>query len=344
MLEVGSIIENKQSILEVFEEKGNLFIRKTARSGGENDIHAQVSMLSNLPTEIAAHYPRLVSWNLVNSPIWYTMTFHNLPCLRDLVFFSEKPVNALQDKFKKVLSFLFNTHYQWKRETAPSDYINYSYKNRMIKRLAALKNYDNLFDTVLAAKEIIIGERVLKQPLKVLEKIFENKNVRECITPKNLCSIHGQMEFDHILLDMENESSEGFILLDPRGFEALGDVAYDIGKIWQSSKTMVDLLESEKYELKFRLDNETLVFDFELLSSNRQVVSQSLYQVAKEFLSDIEKSMGEENLIMRGDFAEAVHLCSAVPFYYEGNHKLHRALACYLLGAIAFNNFMDIYF
>src|SRR6185437_5602339 len=77
-------------------------------------------------------------------------------------------------------------------------------------------------------------------------------STRSALAPQRLCSIHGQMEFDHILLCREPLDAKEFILLDPRGIETLSDQAYDVGEIWQSCRSMVDLLELEQFDVNFK--------------------------------------------------------------------------------------------
>lgn len=344
MLQRGSTIENKQSLLEVLEVQGSLCVRKTAKHGGESDIKAQVHMLSHLPDHLSPHYPKLLAYDIQNPPIWYSMSWCKYPTLRHLLFSTDTDGNTLQVKLNRIIRFLFFEHYEWKTQAANENYLAGAYEHRMRKRLSLLKTTDSFFDDTLLAKDISLDGNTIRPPLKSLDRILSNQTIVRALTPRILHSIHGQMEFDHILVNPVETLSNDFVLLDPRGVLQLGDSAYDVGKIWQSCNTKVDLLEEESYDLKFHVTKDVLVVDhFSLKPSNRFSVCQTLYETARENIKSIMVDKRDDNLLMRSDFAEAVHLCSAVPYYYEGKEKLRRSIACYLLGAVAFDKFVTYY-
>ena len=75
----GDVITTKSSVLEIFEDKGELFIKKIALPPGENDVKAQVQMITSLPDNLSEHYPKLISWEINKRPFWYIMPFYNFP-------------------------------------------------------------------------------------------------------------------------------------------------------------------------------------------------------------------------------------------------------------------------
>jgi hypothetical protein len=344
MLQAGSIIDNKQSFLEVYEGRGRLLIKKTAKPGGEKDVISQIRMLTALPDSLSPHYPQIVDWEVSNPPYWYSMYLCEYPTLRELLFFSDTSANVLQSKLNKVIQFLFYDHYRWKRQPAESGYFARAYLERMHKRISSLRKYDPILEQALAVQRLSFDTKQLIPPLEALEKIIASEHLAKALNPPILCSIHGQMEFDHILMNPYDETTDDFVLLDPRGVEELGDTSYDVGKLWQSSRTKIDMVEEEKFVLEYRLGQNELTFvKFHLLPSLRLAVSQSVFESARSQLEVIMKDTSDPHLLMRSDFAEAVHICSAVPYYYEGQNKLRRALACYLLGALAINQFVANY-
>ena len=343
-LRPGSVIDNKQSLLEILEKNGEIYVKKTAKRGGEADVIAQVRMLRSLPGHLKPHYPLLLEWEIETPPYWYSMSFYNFPTLREHVFFGDAPRDILQRTLSEVITFLFYKQYEWKKERADIDYLQRAYIERMHKRLNAMTKADNEFKRFLSVDRIILDGQILASPVKLLDRITLNKSLFKALQPEYLFSIHGQMEFDHILLDIDNNSLSSFILLDPRGVETLGDSAYDLGKIWQSVNTMIDLVEEDLYELKFSIHDDALIIDeFNLMDSKVKTTCRFLYKSVREQITKIMKEKNDPNLVMRSDFAEAIHLCSAIPFYYEGDEKLRRALACYILGALSLNRFIDNY-
>lgn len=340
----GDVIRTKSSVLSIFERGGELFVKKEGLKEGEKDIKSQVYMLSSLPKELSAHFPKLIEYEVNKRPLWYTMPYYDFPALRESLFFDQLPNNVIQSKLDEVVDFLFYKLYQWKIESAESDYVQRAYVDRLHDRLRILKACDPFFENALAAKEIIFEEKSLQQPSHIFQRILANEAIIKAIQPEFLHSIHGQLEFDHLLMNMDLRTHNAFVLLDPRGITHLADIGYDLAKIWQSVRTMVDLLKLDKYEMEFRIESDMLVFDsFKLLPFGRETVCQDIYSSLRERVEKFASDMNDPHLLLRSEFAEAVHLCSAAPYYYEGPYGLQRSLSFYLLGAVAFNQFAAKY-
>ncbi len=333
----GATFETKTSKLRVFDRKGQLVVRKTASPAGEGDVKAQVKALKSFPEEIASHYPQLLGFNLEAKPFWYEMPYYDYSSLRMLTYYSTASASLLEAKLGSALTFLVSRLYPWKCESVPSHYFDEMYVERMRRRLAEIK--DPHLREVLDAKEILINGRSHQPPEALLSKILDGGVQKEKLLPRRLCSTHGQLEFDHILFDVSGKNDEGFVLLDTSGIDRLSDPAYDIGKMWQSVRAKVDLLKEGEFELEYELRSGCLAIHAFEFTNSRHDISHDLCSHLKSQIQHSSGILNDPYLSVRSDFAEAIHLCSAVPFYFDPTDRGRKAIAFYLQGVLALQRF-----
>lgn len=336
-----SVVETTQSVVEIYERHGVRVAKKVARtSAGADDVRAQIRMLSSLPPTFAPHYPQLLEASS-EPPEYYIMPFVDLPSLRSLVFLSQTPVAPLVQAMKQVVAFLFGEQFLYRTAAAPSTHLEEAYVRRMRARLASLGSMNGELKRLSITTEVVMDGDVLLPPSAALDRILTENDLLVKMQPERLGWIHGQMAFFHILVDVTSEACGQFVLLDPRGADALGDAAHDVGKIWQSVHSMIDLVEEGLFDLAFHWEGERLIVDsFTLAASERHPVAAMLYHEVRQQIADLQDELGDPFCLLRSDFAEAVHLASAVPFNFHGSRPLQRAVACYLLSTRAFNDFL----
>lgn len=328
------------SIIEMYESRDGKVVKKIARPGGEGEIVSQVRMLERLPSEIAIHYPALIAANLDTPPWFYITRYCGFPSLRELVFDGDIDARPLFESVLSVLDFLFLEQYPLAIERATASYFEANYISRMTSRLFAARNMALGIAEILDAEVVRIKGQSLRSPASLLREISGSPAMMAILAPPRLYAVHGQMEFDHVLVDTSDHSRQRFILLDPRGIDKLADAAYDLGKLWQSCRSWVDLVEVDRFELEFDVNDGALNIDrFTLAIGDRQPVCDAIAEAITERVHTFASEMEDTHLVLRSQFAEAVHLCSALPFYFEGPRRAHRLVACYLLGVVAFNHF-----
>lgn len=331
----------KNSCLELGRTASMQYVRKTARSSdGANDIVSQAKMIRSLPLDIARHYPAILTSDLDCERPWYEMPYYELPTFREAMWSSSLDAVCLGRKLSTVVRFLAERLYRWKRDVPSGDYIKQIYSNRLIRRLSGLVSD---FDYVVSAKRIIWENNIIQPPLEIIDRIGASKTLGDLLVPPFVCSIHGQLEFDHILVQ-PNFSDDDFILLDPRGGADLIDPAYDIGKLLISAKSAMDLVKENKFRLSYQKEGDSIVIsDFVIFEEDRKEVRLNVLQSLYRDFSDLSRNFGDDHILIRSEFAEAVHLCSSVPFYISHADNGHQGLAFYIMGALLLQRFLDCY-
>jgi len=337
---LGEVLLTKSSRLEVLDGQGRLIIRKTGFARGIGDLRAQIRALQTLPEALLQHYPQLLRADSQEPPAWYEMPFYAFASLRDLVF--ELPVapEGVETRLNHVIRFLFGCLYSWRTGPATEDYVERAYSGRMRNRIREIRERDPELNMALGAREVWVDGRSHENAETQLERILQKCGRR--LLPPRLCSTHGQLEFDHILFDLGEVQCKVFILLDTSGVDTLADPAYDVGKIRQCLCAKVDLLKQDLFELHYEVRRNTLAVESFITLNARLSVADRLSSYMNRQIRDAAKETGDPELEMRSHFAEAVHLCSSLPYYYEPTEAgRKRTLALYVQGVRAFSSFSE---
>src|ERR1022692_520170 len=323
----GEIVRTKLSELEVFARGKEITIRKTAIEAGQRDVIEQAQFYQHAPPEVARHYPTLLGHNISKPPYWYEMPFYFYPSLRDVVHFrSDVPLNLLEDRITAILTFLFSKRYRLKSGGGGCAYFGEAFTSRLSKRLEQLEQSDSIIAQALSTKAIELQGNSLPHPSVAFQRIVSNVEMLHRLYAPRLVSIHGQLEFDHILVNTHPEPDVDFVLLDCQ--DRLGDPAYDLGKLWESLHSLVDFIKTDFFDLSYSIENDVLAVGRFVMPLERVSVSNRLYELARSCLTNISAETSDPHLLMRSDFAEAVHLATAGPFFYNGTEAgRKRALA-----------------
>jgi hypothetical protein len=335
-------IVGTQSTIEVGFVGSNLVARKVASQAGSEEVADQVNLIRALPPSIARHYPRLLEFELSNEGGWYLMPYYSYPTMRTLILNSSLSATTLFNALRGVINFVFNTHHEWRKEVAGEEYFLKTYIKRPITRLQSMEVKHQYFVDISKAERVVIGSEELQSPIKLLNDIWNNSTLVESIQPAFVCSTHGQVEFEHILINLSGDNQPEFILLDARGSNHLLDPAYDAGKLLQCTHGRIDWLEEDWFDLG-QIEASSTVFAAEHLHfgfEDRLDVCRELHENVVAEIISAAKIVDPDIFRIQMKLAEAAHLLSAVPFCYRRN-DLERALACFFVGTMALNDLVN---
>lgn len=337
---IHRVIEGTQSTITVEVEGERLIARKSATTAGGEEVKSQVDFLLQIPQDLKSHYPNLLQYSISDQDSWYTMEYYAYPTMRWLLLFSSLPLWWLEAALSNVVEFLFSVHHSWKREPVPNGYIEKIYVHRPIKRLRSMEEKAPIFADLNSRKLFSVGDTLLVNPLLLFEEMLMSPSILRKLTPIALVGTHGQVEFEHILINLSSKDFSDFILLDPRGVNECLDPIYDAAKIMQCTSGKLDWLEEDLYQLgdvDIRPDSLNIA-ELTFSLSDRNKLCDQLNISAKKSIFRYCTDESTEVLEMRLALAEASHLLSAVPFCYRQG-DLNRAIACYVVGAQRINEF-----
>jgi len=341
-----SEIRRLQSVLTVIEDGTSArLIKKTATATGEQELLDQIEFFTNVPRAIAIHYPTVIKASTTVRPYSYTMPFYEYPTLTSLFLYSQLTASQLTSILMAVLDFLLTQQHPIKRKSPHHEYIEDVYIARMRRRLARMTQIDALFGELERTKYIAINNKVICSPIANLDRIARHHALLARLMPEQLLLTHGQLRFDHILVDYRNNRCNDFILLEPRGLYQLRDIAYEFGKVWQCLRSRILWVEQKEYILgrHYILEDTLCVENYGLNLEDRQRVADDVIAELGVYLERAHQfNYNKEWLTMASLFAEATHSCAGVPFFYEAT-DVTIGLAYYLAGATALQSFVDRY-
>ena len=228
-----TVIRRPQSVLEIVEQDGSKLIRKWATPTGKEELLQQLEFYRLMPREISRHYPVLIAANDFDEPPNFTMPYYDYPTLTQLVLYSSLGARELSEKLMKVLAFLLTVQHPYRTAVPTEDYVLSTYITRVTKRLTHMARIDDLFRQIVGLSYITLDGCRIRSPFRILDELSTRRDVLEELQPALLYLTHGQLRFDHILIDPKDPIGETFILLDPRGVRELRDIGYELGKISQ---------------------------------------------------------------------------------------------------------------
>lgn len=338
----SSRFQRVQSLLEYITlDNGEKLVKKMATPTGERELLRQLEFYQNVPKEIACHYPSVLESNTKDKPYYFTMPFYDYPTLTELVLYSNLTREQLTLKLLSVLNFLFDHQHNFIVGSPQVDYIKEVYISRVIDRLIYSAQLDQLFHDVINLRFIEINGLQIISPFFLLKKLAAAVAFLKRLTPTKLYLTHGQLRFDHILINADDSTNEKFILLEPRGLKELRDLGYELGKIHQCLKSRILWIEQREFtNFSFSIVRDTLVVEnFHLNLPYRQdIADYMLWSINRTLEGKYENVTRSETRVLI-ELAEATHSCAAIPFFHVKADPLI-GIAYYISGALALNNFM----
>jgi hypothetical protein len=332
-----------QSVIEIMTQNNQKFIRKTATATGEEELLQQLEFYLTMPPPIAKHYPNIIEYDTNKKPYNFLMPFYEYPTLTNLVLYSSIEYRELTSIIMKVLEFLFDIQHPHITEDPDPNYITNNYIIRVKDRISYMAKLDNLFRDLIKVKYIQVNNTRIDNPLTTLEEINSKPKLLNMLKPDKLFLTHGQLRFDHILIDTNDSIHEEFILLEPRGVNELRDVSYELGKIWQCLRSRILWVEQKEYSIEsFGIKKDVFFVDgFSLNLPDKQAMCEKIIDELNDQISNRYNWINKEELIMLAYLAEATHSCAGVPFFYQEKDP-SIGLAYFISGALALQKFKDI--
>jgi len=314
---------------------------KAATSEGKEELKQQVHTLMDIEPDLTACVPKVIGFDLEKDLPYFIMPFYPYPSLRDLVFEQNAPEQTICTILEKLLEFMFEKIYSKKVQAAPFDYIVNTHFSRIRKRLFHLSNLSSAFDSLIKAKTIRIRSESYENILPLLDHIQKSKELIRRLQPPEINMIHGDLEFAHVLVNIKDINNPSFVLLDPRIPSGGSDIAYDLGKLWQTSHGFLDLIASERFLLgEHFATKDTITFEvFELVDEKILDLLHHVDKTMCTLLTKYQEIKNDPYLLMRTIFSCAAHICSAGPFYLKNDGKENVATALYLKGTQLLNDF-----
>lgn len=344
MMLLGDIHRGVQSTIQHLKKGDQQFARKLGYSkSGQDDIAKQVEFLQKISPTLARHYPTLYDHNLDASPPYYTMGYIPFKTVRQLILDSDYDATFIGERLATVLKFLFEIHHPAKAISCSADYLNETYWHRAKKRLKQLAETNTQFQRVLACETLMLDNETLLAPMQYIDKYQNDSKLNTLLMPSQLVFVHGQLEFAHIMVD--EHDLDTFKLLDPRGWDALLDDCYDIGKLLICTGYHHDWIETQKFEIAhWRTHDKTLVIDgLQFKMKNRVQVCQQVHTVLTQSLTNwIPPDSNPDIWQLRQQLATAIHLLASTPFCYGIDANIEKALVCYVQGAKAMTAFHNM--
>jgi CheY-like chemotaxis protein len=228
-------------------------------------------------------------------------------------------------------------------------------------RIATIQK--NALLDLLQSEKIRVGKSIKKQPLTILKQLLADRTKRKRLLPKKVGSIHGDLHFDNILVDMTVPEKPFVKLIDPRGFKKPADFAYDVGKLLHSCHGKYDMIDEGYYLIKntsdlvekSRLGTVTVSPPVreewvpqkqsggsrDAVTSFGNIIKGDHYEaydkierwLIDEFLPDLLED--DPDWKIRAYLNEALHFCTMGPFHLERNPM--KVFTLYIQGLILMN-------
>ena len=328
------------SSVEKIEKNGFAQIIKRAHKDELETTANQINYLLNLPDELQNIFPNILEYRIGKHEVWYTMPFYSMHSLDCALYQNQISIDDLKTIFYSLINTVFDKIYIHNIHSAPSDYIKTIHFNRIEKRLKYLYSKRPDLSTLIYSDIITINDVKYRNALVLLNEIQQQSILLGKLSPKFLGLIHGDLETNHILFDINDDKKVELILLDPRMPLNGGDYTYDMGKLWQSIDGQANNLIKGLFNLSFNMTNRQIDAKFSI--HNLRPVEE-LKELQEFVIGIINKKQihNDTNWYYRCLFSQAAHFLSAPPFFMDKNYPEKLAEAMYLTGVIQLNNLYE---
>lgn len=342
----------------------------------------EIEFILRLPNDLKWRFPQIQGYSL--DPPRVTLEHYPYPSLRSAIFAQQLSTQATLSCLEAVLDFVINDLFflrhspasqRVRRELLETVHIRRA-EERMEETRTALqamreppglsprKEYLAVcLENLLAADFVVVNDSRLLNLRQCLNKIMGSRHLSSSLVGKELGVIHGDLHLENILANPADPSD--FILLDPRGFRALGDLAYDLGKLLHSVSGLYDFIHQGFFDLEVIPDNASelrIYFSTKRVAQVSEAVSgggsgaglervfglgyatqvfQEIHEKLPALLMKHELVHSDSTWRMRSRFAEAMHFCTMVPFHCS--QSLARGIVLYVKGLELLNKFLMEY-
>jgi CheY-like chemotaxis protein len=184
---------------------------------------------------------------------------------------------------------------------------------------------------------IVIDGSEYHSPRMILDHLNEDDTFKGEARPAELCRVHGDLHFGNILTRADFPEAVDFVLIDPLPFQFTSkagvlDRAWDVGKLLCSCHGLYDMFVNSYLQYTAKKDSgatiefigtepewilETCnegasgdtVVTFVRSKSYHKEVFNKLHEVVKKVVTNEDWLEGDQGLMLRSYFAEAISMC-----------------------------------
>ncbi|ECO1920968.1 hypothetical protein FYH41_00670 [Campylobacter jejuni] len=305
-------------------------VKKYAGVEGNDKLIMEIEWLKKLPNELKDKFPKVIDYSITPSESWFTMPYYNLENLRKKIISGKFSTPKVLFYIEKILDYAFKNLYTRVISSPDENWVKRKHFDRFYNRIKLIQNITP-FNKILNSKYIIINGKKYLNLKELILKLENYHNTTKLFQPENLIMIHGDLHFQNMLIDDENED---FLLADPRGELNGSDIYYDLGKLWHSFNGLYDLIHTDISKVK-------------LINESHDNISYEIFLGGKELL-DVYNNIksGVFNLIYKYPivtdyqwlakikFSEVMHFSSLMWFHLKYDKIENRALSLYLQAII----------
>jgi len=326
-----------------FKDKGSK-LRKSTGPNGKEKLIDEVEWILSLPSGASEHFPKVFSYEEGEGYASYLMKRYDYPDFMELLFEKKISVSKSKDLLEKIFEFMFDEIYSQEVKEPSPGFIN-SYLQKFAKRKETITGKNKTLSELMNSEELIINGAKLRNVPKILEIIRDNIKFNSTLEPPFLSLYHGDFKFDNFLVDKENND---FILIDPRGKAASGEVVSDpledIAKLLTSSHGYYDFFYRDYFSLdSFNKNGETFEINYSLELSNVRNYLSNLTEYVLKLLPKFNSIKEDPYWERRLFFVEAILLAANAPFHYKGRDDLKLVIGLYSRAVELFNDFIREY-
>lgn len=327
------------SHVEKIQKNGLVQIIKRANKDELVTTTEQINYLLNLPKELKNIFPSILEY-YIGEEVWYTMPFYSLLSLDDALYKTDIPISTLEMVFKELINTIFDKMYVHNIQKAPRDYITKTHFERIQKRLKYLCYIRPDLSALIHSNTIYVNGVKKLNALTLLDMLKERTDLLNKLSPNFLGLIHGDLETNHILFDIDENKKVKLILLDPRMPLDGGDYTYDLGKLWQSLDGEIGSLIRGLFTLSYNTIKGKHDFNFVVNNLREETELNSLQKYVFNIVNKKILSL-DDNWYYRCLFSQAAHFLSAPPFFVDKKYPEKLAEALYITGVIQLNNLFE---
>jgi thiamine kinase-like enzyme len=315
----------------LIDKEGQKFVRKIVdRSEGHlgvEKLYKQWEWLFEFCQEQEGIFPNVSYFVSNKNYAYYDMEYIEMKTMRDVLLEQDEFDETILHDFLQCGSIIAEPT-QIKNEG--HEYIIKKHIFKMAERNKCISHYD-----FYKSEKISINGRVYDNLQTILEKMIEDEELLDFLSPHVMFRSHGDFTFQNILTDEED-----LFVIDPRG-EGLDPIYYDISKIYQSCHGKYDLLYEGNYKAAYQQAEVPEIYygikdnveKFEIIFNEIRLLIPHYYEILDK------DGKLEQNWELITKFYEASHFISMTPFRLKENAEI--MLTCYAIGIQILNDFME---
>lgn len=253
-----------------------------------------------------------------------------------------------------LLARMANSVWTEGQEPAHPQFIKQAHFNRMRRRVNIARESDDLLDTILKQRTVMLNGRRLEGFDAVLERLEAHPELAK-IQPTILSEIHGDLNIHNILGQLDPKEDEPVKLIDPRGVPLLddsdgkvferGDYVYDVSKLLFSltgfseiRKKLYDFsVDGDLYELKIKQHPGS-----ETMNGAARILLPALVanEVVGRWIDKVEPR-GAQSFVLRARLCEAAHFVADCACAL-GRDTSWEVVPLFLMGLEKLNDILDL--